>query len=121
MVTVFDRVRDGLLTDPGVSRSGNIYVTPHNIEFLKNSINEFARHHGVKELRFERRLLSFEGNFFDEGYIRPEEIDLRPDDTIRFVSVAEDGKISRHVIIYINKDELNDEFDMVDKWIYSLQ
>lgn len=121
MVTIFDRVREGLLTDPGVSRSGNIRVTSENAYFWENAIVDFARSHGVEELRFERRLLALEGNFFDEDFIRPEEIDLRPDDTIRFVSIAEGAKISRHIIIYINKDELNDVFDMVDKWIYSLQ
>lgn len=120
MVTVLDLVREGILNVPGVSRSGNIRITPENAHFWENAIVDFSRSHGVEELRFERRLLAIEGNFFDEGFIRPEEIDLRPDDTIRFVSIADGGKISRHIIVYINKDELNDVFDMVDKWIYSL-
>ena len=66
MVTIFDRVREGLLTDPGVSRSGNIRVTSENAYFWENAIVDFARSHGVEELRFERRLLALEGNFFDE-------------------------------------------------------
>ena len=50
MVTIFDRVREGLLTDHGVSRSGNIRVTSENAYFWENAIVDFARSHGVEEL-----------------------------------------------------------------------
>ena len=122
MITIFDRVKEGLLTDPGVIRSGNTLVRKENVEFLKNSILELARKYGCKRIRFERRIILVpEGDIFDEDVVRPEEIDLREDDFIRFISIKEGDVVRRYIIVFINKDELDKSFDMVDKWIFHLQ
>lgn len=118
---LYDRKKDTsfeVLT--ATCKSGVAKISDENVGFFRQNICDLANHYGVKKLHYERHIDGGGPPVSDMGACLPSEVELRPGDELRFVTVFYGEVVRRYVVIYINKKEYEEEFNMIDKFVYNL-
>lgn len=117
----YDHTKDTSFEVPScVCKSGLALISTENVSFFRQGICDLANHYGVKKLHYERHIDGGGPPVSDMGACLPYEVELRPGDELRFVTVFYGEVVRRYVVIYINKKEYEEEFNMIDKFVYNL-
>ena len=117
----YDRTKDISFEMPTlICRSGVGVISTENTDFFQQGVIDLATHYGVEKLHYERMVDGGGAPVSDKGEILPSEMDLRPGDTIQFVTVFYGECARRYIVVRINEKEYEKEWAMTDKFVYAL-